>query len=486
MIDFSESLYRIAKEAPNTTAIIDDDSKISYDCLVKLVNAIANHFLHIKPNIKIILDLPQGKDAYAIILGALIAGGVYCPFNREAPADRKKQIISQFMPDLIISSESNESGGYGDIPVISPNTIGNGFVDERPSYSAYDPESIVYVIYTSGSTGEPKGVQVCRKALNKFLEWSVPAFGAVKGDIWGQFSALSFDLSIVDIFTCLCSGATLLTIGSMADKIRPTEVIRISGINIWHSIPSAIEFMLRSEKSRPADLKSIKLMSFCGEPLRKHHCDFLFEKNPDMTIFNTYGPTEGTLFCTWQPLKLSDYNNFYDHTMSIGQAIPGWNLLLVDAEEYEEKEVVIYGKYIGKGYIGDVPHAKFNKIMIGDTEEESFETGDLVYLKKDHLYFASRKDRQVKLKGYRIEPDEIDFWIQYFLKKPSVTILYEQALYTFIETAEAIDESVLRADLANKIEQYKVPRKFIAINKLPRNTNLKVDLKQLLSRLNAK
>src|SRR5690606_23511294 len=134
-------------------------------------------------------------------------------------------------------------------------------------------------------------------------EWSIPTYSADENDIWGQFSFLSFDLSIVDIFTCLCSGSTLYSMNNLsAKKYRPSNVIEKEQITIWHSIPSAVEFMMKNEKSKNFDFSSLRLLSFCGETLYKHQVEFLFSKNLNIKIFNTYGPTEGTLFCTWQEL----------------------------------------------------------------------------------------------------------------------------------------------------------------------------------------
>ncbi len=308
------------------------------------------------------------------------------------------------------------------------------------------------MIYTSGSTGLSKGVKICRKALNKFLEWSIPTYAANENDIWGQFSYLSFDLSIVDIFTCLCSGATLYAMNDLAaKKFRPSSEIEKVKITIWHSIPSAIEFMIKNEKSKIYDFSSLRLMSFCGETLQKHQVEFLFDKNNDLIVFNTYGPTEGTLFCTWQELKSSNYFEYCLNSMSIGKPIPGWNLQLNPIEGLDGKEIILYGEFIGKGYLGFVNDSKFKIIDINGIQTESFETGDIVIEENKNLFFSCRKDRQVKLKGFRVELDEIDLRIREFLNLPCVTVVKKEAFYTFIETHENIDEYALREFLKIKI-----------------------------------
>src|SRR5260221_14562144 len=100
-------------------------------------------------------------------------------------------------------------------------------------------------------------------------------------------------------------------------------------------------------------------MIFCGEVLRKHHMDFLFKKNKNISVFNTYGPTEGTLFCSYQEFQNNDYLMYCSSTMSIGFPIPGWSFTFNPAEAECEKEIVIYGDYIGRGYLGNPQDSEF-------------------------------------------------------------------------------------------------------------------------------
>lgn len=481
MKDFIELIKANAENYPDRIAVIDRERKISYADFLLLVNSFSQQ---LKPKSKVVIDLEQGAEAYALIVAVLNVGGTYCPLSPVAPLERKKQIINEFLPDLIVVSSEIKVLELNPIKVITLTSLleNTNAVDVSASY---DGEDIIYIIYTSGSTGVPKGVKICRKALNKFLEWSIPTYGANGNDIWGQFSFLSFDLSIVDIFTCLCSGATLYAMNELsAKKFRPAGEIERVKITVWHSIPSAVEFMIKNCQSRVYDFSSLRLMSFCGEPLKKHQVEFLFEKNSSLRIFNTYGPTEGTLFCTWQELNLDNYKSYSQYSMSIGKAIPGWNLQLNPVEEFEEKEITIYGDYIGKGYLANVADAKFKNISVEGKLVESFETGDLVNVVKGNLYFYCRKDRQVKLKGYRVELDEIDFRINEFLKLTSVTIVNNEMLYSFIETSDCVNDSELRNHLKTVLEEYKIPNGFYSITEIPRSQNQKVDINALKEKLN--
>lgn len=480
MKDFIELIKDNAQNYPQRIAVIDGERKFSYAEFFNLVNSISNKLLSESSNPKVVFELTQGIEAYALIVAVLNVEGIYCPLNPDAPIERKMQIINEFKPNFVVVETEKRVSEFPSVNVV---TIEKLFIEKNFSEidKIYNGENIIYVIYTSGTTGVPKGVMICRKALNKFLEWSIPTYAAGEGDIWGQFSFLSFDLSIVDIFTCLCSGATLYAMNDgIAKKYRPAGEIEKERITVWHSIPSAVELMIKNEKSKSYDFSSLRLTSFCGEPLRKHQVEFLFKKKNDLIIFNTYGPTEGTLFCTWQELKLDSYLKFCDSTMSIGNAIPGWNLKLNPVENFTEKEIIIYGDYIGKGYLGNVTGTKFKKFGIENNSVNSFETGDLVNERNGNLYFSCRKDRQVKIKGFRVELDEIDFRINEFSNKTSVTVVKKGTLYSFIETDEKVNDVELKGHLKKKLEAFKIPNVFYSISEIPRGANQKVDNNALI------
>jgi len=482
MKDFIEYIKENASNTPERIAVIEDEKKINYGDFFNLVTNISHKLLKVNRCPKVVIDLNQGIEAYALIIAILNVGGIYCPLNPEVPVERKMQVINEFKPDIIvIEPESNiAQTQLSNVVLISQLTAGNDFSFFEIEY---DPESTIYVIYTSGSTGMPKGVMICRKALNKFLEWSISTYAATEKDIWGQFSLLSFDLSIVDIFTCLCSGSVLFSMADPSLKLRPDHAIEKHKLTIWHSIPSAVEFMIKSDVAGRTDLSSLRLMSFCGEPLRKHQVDFLYSKNKNLVVFNTYGPTEGTLFCTCQELRINDYLSYFETTMSIGSPIPGWHFTFATVPDFTEKEIIIYGDYIGQGYLGVVEDSKFKELVVNGENVHAFETGDLVTEKNGNLFFSCRKDRQVKIKGYRVELDEIDYWNTEYFQKASVTIFHNNALYSFIETDKPIVGKDIKNFLSQKIESYKIPRGFIQLLEIPRNANLKVNHSELITLL---
>jgi D-alanine--poly(phosphoribitol) ligase subunit 1 len=479
--DLIELIHANVAKRPKHLAVIDGKRQISYEDFWKLCNAFSSLLLSISNKPKIAFVLNQSIESYAFVVASFNVGATYCPISPEAPLDRKLTIIDEFNPNMIVvdtSAQETElkNKGYrveilGDLQ--SP--------DQSAQIEPYSGDDLVYIIYTSGSTGKPKGVMICRKAVNKFLEWSIPTYATSEKDVWAQFSSLSFDLSIVDILTCLCSGATLFVFGDAGSKFRPSSVVQENKITIWHSIPSAVDFMIRGDKPKAYDLSSLRIMSFCGETLHKYQVEFLFSKNKNLIIFNTYGPTEGTLFCSWQEMRSDTYLNYCNTSLSIGKPIPGWDFSFVPVEGFEEKEIIIYGDFIGKGYTGNVNDNKYKEIEIGGKLFPAFETSDLVNELDGNLFFAGRKDRQVKIKGYRIELDEIDYWSNFFTKKLSFTVVKNNRLVSFIECENGeISEPDLRAFLVSKIEPYKIPNTFIFLKEIPRNANLKINVNALI------
>ncbi len=475
--DCIELIIRNSKSNPNHTCVIQGDYLITYKQFIDLVATIAA-FLKGNNHTKVVINMPQGINSYAAIVAVLLVGGYYCPLNLASPEERKIHIINEFAPDIIITQEdltlpSSKLDAYNQI-TCSEILKSNSSNDSYSYLFNHHPNEIAYIIYTSGSTGNPKGVIIKREALNKFLEWSLKAYNCSINDRWAQYSYLSFDLSIVDIFTALGSGCTLVPLTEMGQKMRPANTISKHSITVWHSVPGAVEFMMENEPSRPADLSSIRLMSFCGEPLYEYHLEYLLKKNPGMTIFNTYGPTEGTLFCTWINLNKDNYKKYCDSNVSIGTPIPHWHLLLETFEGDENtKEVTLYGNYLGKGYL-NIPSEAFDTKVINGIVENIFKTGDLIKTVNSNLYFVGRKDNQIKLRGHRIELDEIDNWIMKYTGRKSVSVAHSNAIHSFIEV-DNIDESGLRGFLEQHIEKYKLPSYFHTIKSFPRNNNQKVD-----------
>lgn len=481
MVDLVGNIVKAKSNNPKSLAVVDRKSSINYEDLLGLALRYTHTVSNIEKHSRVAIVLPQSIDAYASMMGVLMAGGYYCPINISLPVYRKKQILDIFSPDLIICSEEELEGLElaNTNKVITPKTLTN-----KTGKISEDHHELAYVIFTSGSTGIPKGVMIRRDAISHFLNWSIEEYHVTKGDIWGQFSNLGFDLSVVDIFTCLGGGGTLVPISSPKDRLMPAMAIRDFQITIWHSVPSVIDFINKAKQLTYENLKSLRLASFCGEPLMPQAIEMLFEILPKLRIFNTYGPTETTVFCTFIELSKNSYENFCDSTISIGNPIAGWNIDLIGGETKMEGEIVIWGDYIGAGYWKNdaETQARYRAFIKNNQSHPAFYTGDWAEKVGENLYFRSRIDRQVKIHGHRIELGEIDYYIREFGVPNCCSVIKEDRIYSFIERTD-VDKKQLREYLAEKIPQYALPYDFIDIDLLPRNQNDKIDVKQLVAML---
>jgi len=167
--DFIELINDHVNNYPFRIAVIDGERKISYADFSNLVNRVSHQLINCCKHPKVLFDLKQGIEAYALIIAVLNVGGTYCPLNPDAPIERKMQISNEFSPDFIVVETEEKGLEFNSTKAI---TIGKLLQENKIEKIriSYEDESIIYVIYTSGTTGMPKGVMIYRKALNKFLE----------------------------------------------------------------------------------------------------------------------------------------------------------------------------------------------------------------------------------------------------------------------------------------------------------------------------
>lgn len=460
----------------NRYVVIENKKCWTYSDFKRWTGFAMNYFIS-NNNKRVMLVLPQGFVAYALIFGAYLAKATFCPANIKNPPERNAYMAQIFEPDIIISDIQ-----LGNIEnmfnVISSKKFFEG-VDGSDIFNVQNEAAssdIAYVIFTSGSTGLPKGVMVSRGALDSFLAYCVAAWGVTEEDIFGQYSNLSFDLSIADIFVSIICGATLVPIVSDGEKLMPGKMIKKHKITFWHSVPSVVDLLDRAKDLNEKSLSSLRTISFCGEKLFQSQLEKLFQCKKDLVIFNTYGPTETTIFCTLQKLTVSNYKSFADRTISIGKAIDGILLDICDVDENGIGELYISGINVSLGYLGDVSltNKVFNEITINGNIIRKYKTGDFVYKKDGNLYFYGRKDSQIKKMGYRVDLSEIDYWLREYGCPAVSTVFVGNKIVSFIEGNAYQVDSIIDF-LENKLPEYYLPQQIVMLDKLPLNLSGKID-----------
>src|SRR5439155_15900976 len=322
-----------ADARPAHAAVVESGRTVTYAMMADRVRRLAYSISEIGPHPRVLIHLPAGSGAYAGMLATLMAGGYYATTNLQTPSARQRSVCQLFDPEVVISdSESLYSlaGAINDRPLVRVDGIGSDVLT-----SVRQPDALAYVMFTSGTTGVAKGVMIGRSALSHYVAWSKDAMAVQPEDRWSQHPNIAFDLSILDIYGALCSGATLYPLISRGDRLMPAEFIRRHGLTIWNSVPSVIDLMQRRSLT-PDHFASLRLATFCGEPLRREHLDVVFSMNPRVLVHNTYGPTETTVSCTLLQLTAESYASICSASVPLGDAIQDMQLFLVGGSSPEE------------------------------------------------------------------------------------------------------------------------------------------------------
>jgi len=463
-----------ARAAPEASAIVTSTGTFTYGALERRVRAFAAVFAE-RPSPKVLIALPQSTDAYACMLAAGLAGGFYTPLNMASPLEKMRRIGSQLEPDIVVGSpQMLEKLATPTAHAIDPATL-----DEMRQFEGTGTRhDLAYVLFTSGSTGEPKGVMIPRSALAHYTSW-LGSLGIDAGDRVAQHASIAFDLSVFDIYGALCHGAALHPLDVEGDRLMPARFVKRHAITVWSSTPSAVSVMLRARQVTAANLASVRLFSFCGEPLLKEHLDALFAAVPQALMQNTYGPTEATVSMTTLRLDAHGYADHCAASVALGDAIAGMEIVLSGGPDADEGEIVIVGPQLARGYWRDPEKtARAFRCVSADDPRIGYFTGDWAWRRGGDLFFRERIDFQVKVRGFRVELDEVASAIR--ASGYSVTCVFKrgEALAAIVETDEAFDETDLRARLQSKLEPHAIPERIVAVAAIPLNENGKLDRKR--------
>ena len=468
-----------ASRLPGHPAIVSGADVMDYAGLEQRAREFGGIFAA-RPGSRIVIALPQTADVYAAMLGAGLAGGYYVPLNLAAPVAKLQRIVQLAEPDFIVASgemaallhQSHPDAGLVD-PVFSSDVARLSGPGTR--------HHLAYIIFTSGSTGDPKGVMVPRTGLNHYTQWMGRAFAITPDDRWSQHPNLAFDLSVVDVYGALCHGATLYPLVSESDRLMPARMIARHKLTIWNSVPSVLNLMMQAGQLTAANLASLRLMTFCGEPLLPEHVRAIFAARPDVLVQNTYGPTEATVSMTELPLRVGACEAAMGDSVAIGEAIAGMGMNLVGGPDADEGEIVITGPQLADGYWRDPGKtaAAFRDVTVDGQVQRGYHTGDWAVRRNGHVFFRERIDFQVKVMGFRVELDEVASAIRDCGWPVACVFKRGDGLAAVVEACagQAFDEQALRAQLSAKIERHAVPQMIKLVDRMPRNDNDKLDRK---------
>ncbi len=354
-------------------------------------------------------------------LGAAKSGRAYCPLDISMPEGRVRDTIQALDPEVILDLENDI-----DTLINIINDPQNTEAEYNPSWAVAGSQTF-YIIFTSGSTGKPKGVKISADCLNNYLDWSCELGSAAEekhGKIFLNQAPFSFDLSVMDTYTCLACGGTLALMEKRVqnDFALMIDFFKKTPLNIWVSTPSFADMCMGEPSFNSNLLPNLGIFLFCGEELTINTYEKLRQRFPDSRIINLYGPTESTVAVT----SIEITEEIYKKTIAEGRKLPAGtakNGTIIEINENTENndsgdrlgEIIITGNTVSTGYFNNpekTAEAFFEKdIKNGDgsvSTTRAYRTGDLGYIADGLLYCVGRIDFQIKMHGYRIELGDIE------------------------------------------------------------------------------
>ena len=495
-------LDETAKRLPNKLALQDISGNITYQEYRSKSLAIAYKIVELnKGEMKkpVVVYLEKGKEVLVSFMGVAYSGCFYSPIDTEMPQSRVDKILEVLKPEIVITTNKlktnfekfNFYGSY----IIYEETICSE-EDEtavKPYTEKIIDTDLLYVLFTSGSTGVPKGVSICHRSVIDYTDWVTETFNITQKDTFGNQAPFYFDNSILDIYSCMKTGATLNIIPKKLffQPVPLLEYIKYNKINTIFWVPSALIVVSKLKAFRNVDLSdTLKRVLFCGEVMPNKQLNIWRKFLPNVTYANLYGPTEITDACTYY---IVDREFSDDEPLPIGIPMSNTDILVLNDEDKlvtddEVGELCVRGTSLAMGYYNNPEKTRsafvqnpLNKAV----PEIIYRTGDLVrYNEYREIIYISRKDFQIKHLGHRIELGEIETAISSLEEVTLNCCLYDEKNQKIVLFVDAqVDRDYIKDRIEKLVPEYMIPGKVIYLENMPINANGKIDrikLKELM------
>jgi amino acid adenylation domain-containing protein len=474
-----------AARTPDATALVYENEAVTYAALNARANRLAHHLagLGVGPEVRVGICLERGTEMIVSVLAVLKAGGAYVPLDPAYPAERLEYVLADAAVPVLVTQESLRAAlpaGDG-IAVVSVDgdeaQIAAQSV-ENPQRGV-SPDQLAYVIHTSGSTGTPKGVMVPHRGVPNLAYAQARRFGIDGSSRVLQFASLSFDAAVAEVFDALLVGAALVLAPREALLPGPglLETLR-RGLVTVATLPPPVLAMLS-----PDDLPALRTIVSAGEAVDAATVE---RWSAGRAFVNAYGPTEVTVCATSARCEADG------RVPAIGRPLENVRTYVLSAAGWPAPagvpgELYVGGAGVVRGYLGR-PGLTAERFVPdpfgGEPGARLYRTGDRVRWREDgQLEFLGRLDEQVKVRGFRIEPGEIEAalrghagvrdWIVVARQAPSG----EARLVGYV--VGTADPGELRAHLRQSLPDYMVPGAFVVLEQLPLTPNGKIDRRAL-------
>jgi polyketide synthase PksJ len=438
----------------------------------------------------------RSLDMMVGILAILQAGGAYLPLDPRLPEERVRYILEDSGAKMVLCQEKYKAVPGKACTVLCLEDADLYELPPADSTTRGCAENLAYIIYTSGSTGKPKGVLIEHRSVMNRLRWAQRYFHLNEEDVILQKTNIMFDVSMWELFGWMFSGAALCLLqpGAEADPGTIIETIARARVTTIHFVPSMFQLFLDYLQVHQAgeQLQSLQRIITSGESLRARQLALSSTLLPEITVTNLYGPTEATIDVSYYQCVAEDSQR--EH-IPIGKPIANIRLYVLNDSHTLQPigvpgELCIAGVGIARGYI-NAPELTARKFVQDPfyPAERMYKTGDLArWLPNGDLEYLGRLDHQVKMRGFRVELQEIEAHLLQLpeIKEAIVVVIKDTAgddrlLAYYIPRPQAkIDERAIREALARKLPDFMIPDLYRELEHFPLTLAGKVDRNRLL------
>lgn len=483
-----------ARHSPQAVAFRFGDTDLTYAALDAAADLLAAALVHhgIGPGDRVGVYVDKSLDSAIAIYGIMRAGAAYVPMDPGAPVARLAD-IAQVCGLRVIVSQERKSAAFEAVAEAVPALDRVLASDGSPLWSSgrdtpcpigrdRSPDDPAYIIFTSGSTGTPKGITHTHRSALAYVRMSAKLYGVTSKDRLSNHSALHFDMSTFDMFTGPYAGATTVIISEMHMKLPASlsQLIEAEAMTIWYSVPHALIQLLERGGLDKRDLSSLRWVVFGGEPMLPDALRAFAQHTPDAWFSNSYGPAE----VNQSSFKHLAADALDGTPISIGTACDHAELLIVDGDQpAHEGELLVATPAMMTGYWNNPDRNATAFHTVGT--KRYYRTGDLVRRDENGEYhFLGRMDRQVKVRGFRVELDEIELALSRHphVSEAAAVVSGDPAQISVYITARpdtAPEADALRAFAAQSLPPQAVPNTVTILPAFKRTATGKIDRKHL-------
>ena len=482
---------------PGALAFMYGDEQISYAELERRTNQLANYLRNngVLPGTLAGVCLERSLDLVVVLIGLLKAGGVYLPLDPAYPQERLTFMLEDSRAQVLLTNTTLLTAlpGQG-MSIVCVDELADVIAQQSEMNPGVPiaPESPAYVIYTSGSTGTPKGVVAPHRQLLNRLAWMFDKYPFQAGEVGCQKTALSFVDSLWELLGPLLQGVPTVIISDAVLR-DPHDLVAVLNkqkvTRIW-VVPSLLHMLLDSVPDLASKLPTLRFWVSSGETLTVELAQRFQQAMPEASLYNLYGTSE-----VWDATWYEATADIEEHAcIPIGMPIANVKTYVLDrycrpVPVGVPGELYVSGAGLASGYLNEdtLTQERFVHLpMLSEDDALAYNTGDLaLYLPDGNLQLVGRLDDQVKVRGYRVEPGEVEAILSTHPQLNQVAVIQdvnsEDRLIAYIvASSESMPTSnELRRWLLNKLPEYMVPAAFIEIDSFPLTPSGKVDRKAL-------